>query len=89
MMRTVEEEPETHYALSSAGPEVSLEELVRVRFTRHRIEEVFEAGKQETGLAHYEVRELGRLAPPRDSVAPGVVVPDPGAASSRGEKPRK
>ena len=56
MMRTVEEEPETHYALSSARPEVSLEELVRVRFTRHRIEEVFEAGKGEAGLAHYEVR---------------------------------
>lgn len=55
-MRTVEEEPETHYALSSAGPEVALEELARVRFTRPRIEEVFEAGKGEAGLAHYEVR---------------------------------
>ena len=31
-------------------------ELVRVRFTRHRIEEAFEAGKGEAGLAHYEVR---------------------------------
>jgi hypothetical protein len=48
--------PDRPYALSNAGPEVSLEELVRVRFTRHRIEEVFEAAKQETGLAHYEVR---------------------------------
>jgi hypothetical protein len=56
VMRTVEAEPETHYALSNAGPEITLEELVRVRFTRHRIEEVFEAAKQETGLAHYEVR---------------------------------
>src|SRR5262249_60360375 len=46
----------THYAVSNAGLEVRLEELVRVRFTRHRIEEVFEAAKQEAGLAHYEVR---------------------------------
>src|SRR5690349_25009722 len=56
VMRTVEADPKTHYALSNAGREVSLEELVRVRFTRHKIEEVFEAAKQEAGLAHYEVR---------------------------------
>ncbi len=56
VMRTVEAEPETHYALSNAGPEVTLEELVRVRFTRHRIEEVFGAGKGEVGLGQYEVR---------------------------------
>src|SRR6478609_4915910 len=56
VMRTVEARPETHYALSNAGPEVALEELVRVRFTRHRIEEVFGAGKGEVGLGQYEVR---------------------------------
>jgi SRSO17 transposase len=56
VMRTVEAKPETHYALSNAGPGVTLEELVRVRFTRHKIEEVFESAKQEAGLAHYEVR---------------------------------
>jgi SRSO17 transposase len=56
VMRTVEAEPRTHYSLSNAGAEVALEELVRVRFERHRIEEVFEAAKQEAGLAHYEVR---------------------------------
>ena len=56
VMRTVEAKPQVHYALSNAGAEVSLAELVRVRFTRHRIEEVFEAGKGESGLAHYEVR---------------------------------
>ena len=54
--RTIEAEPQTNYALSDAGPEVPLPELVRVRFTRHRVEEVFEAGKSEAGLAHYEVR---------------------------------
>jgi SRSO17 transposase len=56
VMRTVEAKPEVHYALSNAGPEVPLEELVRVRFTRHRIEEVFGAGKGEVGLGQYEVR---------------------------------
>ena len=56
VMRTVEDKPQVHYALSNAGADVSLAELVRVRFTRHRIEEVFEAGKGEAGLDHYEVR---------------------------------
>src|SRR3954447_24127043 len=56
VMRTVEAKPQIHYSLSNAGPEVPLLELVRVRFTRHRIEEVFEAAKGEVGLAHYEVR---------------------------------
>jgi SRSO17 transposase len=56
VMRTVEARPQTHYALSNADPNVSLAELVRVRFTRHRVEEAFEAGKGEAGLAHYEVR---------------------------------
>src|SRR5437763_213953 len=56
VMRTVEVKPQVHYALSNASPDVSLAELVRVRFTRHRVEEVFEAGKGEAGLSHYEVR---------------------------------
>lgn len=54
--RTVEAKPQTHYSLSNAGPEVPLAELVRVRFERHRVEEVLEAAKGEAGLAHYEVR---------------------------------
>ena len=56
VMRTVEAEPETHYALSDAAADVPLEELVRARFARHKIEEVFEAAKGEVGLAQYEVR---------------------------------
>ncbi len=44
------------YALSNAGPEVPLAELVRVQRQRHRIEEHFEAGNGEVGLDHYEVR---------------------------------
>jgi SRSO17 transposase len=56
VMRTVEAKPRTDYSLSNAGPEVPLSELVRARFTRHRIEEVFGAAKGEVGLGQYEVR---------------------------------
>ena len=56
VLRTVEANPKTHYALSNAKPSVLLEDLVRVRMTRHRIEELFEAGNGEAGLDHYEVR---------------------------------
>ena len=49
-------ESRVDYALTDAGPEVPLAELVRVRSQRHRIEEVFEAGNGEAGLDHYEVR---------------------------------
>ena len=56
VMRTVEATPRTDYSLSNAGPDVPLSELVRVRFTRHRIEEVFGAAKGEVGLGQYEVR---------------------------------
>jgi SRSO17 transposase len=44
------------YALTNAGPEVPLAEVVRAQRQRHRIEEVFETGKGEVGLDHYEVR---------------------------------
>jgi SRSO17 transposase len=44
------------YAVTNAGPEVPLAELVRVQRRRHRIEELFEAGNGEAGLDHYEVR---------------------------------
>ena len=54
--RTVEENPQTSYHLSNAGSEVKLEELVRGRSERHRVEEVFEEGNGEVGLDHYEVR---------------------------------
>ena len=44
------------YALTNAGPEVPLAEVVRAQRQRHRIEEVFGAGNGEAGLDHYEVR---------------------------------
>jgi hypothetical protein len=49
-------ESRVDYALSNAGPEAPLAEVVRAQRQRHRIEEVFGAGKGEVGLDHYEVR---------------------------------
>jgi SRSO17 transposase len=49
-------ESRVDYALSNASPETPLAEVVRAQRQRHRIEEVFGAGKGEVGLDHYEVR---------------------------------
>lgn len=49
-------ETRTDYALTNAGPEVPLAEVVGAQRQRHRIEEVFAAGNGEAGLDHYEVR---------------------------------
>jgi SRSO17 transposase len=55
VMRSVGES-RIDYAVTNAGPEVPLAEVVRAQRQRHRIEEVFEAGKGEVGLDHDEVR---------------------------------
>ena len=49
-------ESRVDYALSNAGPEIPLAEVVRAQRQRHRVEEVFGAGKGEVGLDHCEVR---------------------------------
>ena len=56
VIRTLVENPVIDYCLSNAGPEVPLSELVRAHGQRHRIEEALQEGKQEVGLAQYEVR---------------------------------
>src|SRR5512147_1962811 len=55
VMRSVGE-ARIDYALTNAGPEIPLAELVRVQRQRHRIEELFGTGNGEAGLDHYEVR---------------------------------
>jgi SRSO17 transposase len=55
VIRTVGES-RIDYALSNAGLEVPLAEVVGAQRQRHRIEEVFAAGNGEVGLDHYEVR---------------------------------
>jgi SRSO17 transposase len=54
--RAVSTSSDVNYALSNALSGVTVVELVRVKSERHRVEELFEEGKGEVGLAHYEVR---------------------------------
>lgn len=56
VIRSVEKKPRTWYVLSNAPKEIALAEVVGAHGERHRIEELFEDGKGEVGLAHYEVR---------------------------------
>jgi len=56
VIRTVDREPRVWYTLSNAPADVPLEKVVEVHSRRHGIEELFQAGKGEIGLGHYEVR---------------------------------
>ena len=47
---------QTWYTLSNAAPEVPLAQVVGAHAERHRVEELFEQGKGEAGMDHYEVR---------------------------------
>ena len=49
-------ESRVDYALTNAGMEVPVADIVRAQRQRHRIEEMFGAGNGEAGLDHYEVR---------------------------------
>ena len=54
--RPVDNADAHRYALTNARTGVGLAELVQVQHARHRIEELFQLGKGEVGLGHYEVR---------------------------------
>jgi SRSO17 transposase len=56
VIRSVEKNPRTWYVLSNAPKDIALAAVVGAHAQRQRIEELFEEGKQEVGLAHYEVR---------------------------------
>jgi SRSO17 transposase len=56
VIRTIDCESQTWYTLSNAPAEVPLARLVWVHGRRHGVEELFQAGKGEVGLGHYEVR---------------------------------
>jgi SRSO17 transposase len=56
VVRTIDEESQTWYALSNAPARVGLERVAAVQGQRHGVEEVLQAGKGEVGLGHYEVR---------------------------------
>lgn len=52
---------EVKYFLSNAPSQVPLGEVLHVAFSRWRIERVFEDGKGEVGLDHFEVRNYKSL----------------------------
>jgi SRSO17 transposase len=56
VIRTTDCEPRTWYVLSNARADVPLLKLVTVHGQRHRVEELFAAGKGDVGLSHYEIR---------------------------------
>ncbi len=56
VIQSVEKNPRTWYVLSNAPKEIPLVAIVGARGERHRIEQLFQEGKQEVGLGHYEVR---------------------------------
>jgi SRSO17 transposase len=56
VIRTVDCEPQVWYTLSNAPAAVPLRQVVVAHGRRHGVEEVFQAGKGEVGLGHYEVR---------------------------------
>jgi hypothetical protein len=55
VIRSCAKKPKTSYALSNAR-EARRGELARVQGSRHWVEQIFEEGKGEVGLADYEVR---------------------------------
>lgn len=55
VLRTVEKNPQTTYALSNARA-AKRAVLAKVNGERHRVEELFQEGKGEVGLDEYEVR---------------------------------
>src|SRR5581483_4248540 len=56
VIRSVATEPRVWYTLSNARVAVRLAGVVAAHSRRHGVEEVFQAGKGEVGLAQYEVR---------------------------------
>jgi SRSO17 transposase len=55
VLRSPGPQPQTWYAVSNAR-QAKRPQVARVQGARHRVEELLEAGKQEVGLGHYEVR---------------------------------
>lgn len=56
VVRALDADAKTSYALSNAQRKEKLAELVRGKSERHRVEETFQEGNGEVGLDHYEVR---------------------------------
>lgn len=55
--RSVLNKREVKFFISNAPPQASLEDLLFVAFSRWRVERLFEDGKSELGMDHFEVRK--------------------------------
>jgi SRSO17 transposase len=94
--QTLEETPELAFYVCAGPAETSLEQLVAVAGGRWRIEECFQAAKNQAGLASYQVRDYtawyrhitlamlahAYLSATRASAEKGAAQPEP-ASSSR------
>lgn len=56
VVRNVLDPEEVKYYLSNAGSSVAVSTLMRVAFSRWKVERLFQDSKQELGLGHFEVR---------------------------------
>jgi SRSO17 transposase len=59
--RSLAEPGEVKYFLSNAPGDTPIETLLLVAFSRWKIERMFEDGKGEVGMDHFEVRKYGSL----------------------------
>ncbi len=56
VIRHAAQQGDTSFALSNALTGITLEKQVQVKGQRHGVEQLFQEGKTEVGLDHYEVR---------------------------------
>jgi SRSO17 transposase len=56
VIRSIEKKPRTWYVLSNARKDTPLVAVLGAHSARHGIEQLFQEGKGEVGLDHYEVR---------------------------------
>jgi len=59
--RSVSEPHQVKYFISNASQETPVETLLLVAFSRWKIERMFEDGKDELGMDHFEVRKFGSI----------------------------
>jgi SRSO17 transposase len=56
VVRPVDQDGDTTYAVTNDVRQTGLAALVRIKRQRHAVEQLFQGGKGEVGLGHYEVR---------------------------------
>jgi SRSO17 transposase len=78
---------EVKYFFSNLPAEATIEEILRVAFTRWRVEKCFEEAKGEIGLGHFEVRKWKALLRHLILSAVSLLFLNEQVRQMRGEKP--